>query len=142
MCVCLFLKMKQNTLKHSNRNEYCVYSLVIRNSYLFGSPDVILCGWLGLKHQLTNYISIWQVLLHKTVTDRSCWRRWSLLWVKGIIRSICCRKSKQILYTIWSILVDKKYVSKWSKQILSCCFLCGKKDHNRSFDFTSIYWLA
>ena len=23
-------------------------------TYFFFSPDVILCGWLGLKHQLTN----------------------------------------------------------------------------------------
>ena len=33
--------------------------LVLSTIYLFmkvsPSPDIILCGWLGLKHQLTNY---------------------------------------------------------------------------------------
>ena len=33
--------------------------LVLSTMYLFMkvsfSPDIILCGWLGLKHQLTNY---------------------------------------------------------------------------------------
>ena len=24
------------------------------NSHAWFSPDVIICGWLGLKHQLTN----------------------------------------------------------------------------------------
>ena len=34
-----------------NKNEHDWSNTTI---FSFHSPDVILCGWLGLKHQITN----------------------------------------------------------------------------------------
>ena len=43
-------------------------SLVLSTIYLFVkvsfSPDIIFCGWLGLKHQISIYLSLLPPLLH------------------------------------------------------------------------------
>ena len=55
MCVCAFVCMCVCV-----RACVCVCMLLInftikqRKSYMLLSPGVILCGWLGSKHQLTN----------------------------------------------------------------------------------------
>ena len=41
---------------------YCPFIYVSMKVSL--SPDIILCGWLGLKHQLTNYLPLGQASLH------------------------------------------------------------------------------
>ena len=41
------------------------YSVLMSVSVFMAlSPDVILCGWLGLKHQLTNKQSLWPFPLY------------------------------------------------------------------------------
>ena len=35
-------------------NGFVASKLFIIPDFLHAKPDVILCGWLGLKHQLTN----------------------------------------------------------------------------------------
>ena len=44
------------TIKQTNKNRGIFLFFTSKESHLqpVVSPDVILCGWLGLKHQLTN----------------------------------------------------------------------------------------
>ena len=48
-------------------------NLEIRVKFVF-SPDVILCGWLGSKHQLTNQLTVGLQLLFGTSLICCCWR--------------------------------------------------------------------
>ena len=34
--------------------SFYILGVFFKEGPLYISPDVILCGWLGLKHQLTN----------------------------------------------------------------------------------------
>ena len=68
-CVCFYLYGPSNCISfHKFSRQLSAFSfcspglisalLVLSTIYLFVkvslSPDIILCGWLGLKHQLTN----------------------------------------------------------------------------------------
>ena len=54
--------------------------LVLSAMYLFTkvslSPDTILCGWLGLKHQLTNKL-IYQQTVYCLSLHRPCFLFWT-----------------------------------------------------------------
>ena len=75
--------------------------LVVSTIYLFVkvslSPDIILCGWLGLKHQLTNWP--WQErekLKTKCGFEEgsSLWRRRNPCFSDQIVRTSCGCPSK------------------------------------------------
>ena len=45
------------------------------------SPDIILCGWLGLKHQLTltnGFVCLWR---HSRIGYACLWRPWRMWYV-------------------------------------------------------------
>ena len=48
------LWMEENKLKMNNDKIEAIYFSASSSVNTTFSPDVILCGWLGLKHQLTN----------------------------------------------------------------------------------------
>ena len=48
------LWMEQNKLKLNNDKTEAIRFSASSSVNTTFSPDVILCGWLGLKHQLTN----------------------------------------------------------------------------------------
>ena len=80
-CVCFCLYGRFNCISfHKFFRQLSAFSpcssslhsalLVLSTIYLFMKvffiPDVIFCGWLGLKHQLTNLLTIAVVLLCRT----------------------------------------------------------------------------
>ena len=65
--------LRHNTTEHSSHSSDVLFIhllfgyLLIDFLYLQDSPDVILCGWLGSKHQLTK--SYLQNTSYKSATD-------------------------------------------------------------------------
>ena len=56
-CICFCLHGPFNCISfHKFSGQLSVFSTLFFRSYLclIGSPNIILCGWLGSKHHLTN----------------------------------------------------------------------------------------
>ena len=77
LCLCLSFKALSPVFNSINSPDNSPLSdcsaglisalLVLSTTYLFTkvslSPDIILCGWLGLKHQLTNQLTLRDIFI-------------------------------------------------------------------------------
>ena len=74
------------------------------------SPDVILCGWLGSNHQLTNYLTNIMLLLHTFVWH---WYHWSFFigHVSGLVKNF---KIEIYSDTMWKFQILIHYTIYWA----------------------------
>ena len=94
--------------------SHCSYGLisallVLSIIYLFMkaslSPDIILCGWLGLKHQLTNYLS----LTHTQELQFTCTFSEFLMYSENTQMRISCRRKRDLKSWRYSPELPIKY---------------------------------
>ena len=127
-----------------------INNLKIDWSFVF-SPNVSLCGWLGSKHQLTNWLTpVWNVpcsflagifatSVPALLAERSnlFWRGFLLVY---IIRSrLLVGLAQCLAIFVWCVCVRACVRScvcrcsiwvaqPWFSELLSCCFRCVNKE--------------
>ena len=118
VCVCVFLLLFFFSSAQAFTGELFAFKSSTKNAsrscsfWVISSPDVILCSWLGSKHQLTNLLSYFNL-------------RWTE-WNDMALHAVACRgywteclfsktKAKSMLDTFNSSRACKGSPGSWPK---------------------------
>ena len=108
-----------------NHSRLCVVNCVYLNGKQVPtgvSPDVILCGWLGSKHQLANsYRWVKETITNVVTPNDKPWVYWLLLFP-------CMEDGTQNIQNVWKWLCCTIFVIRMCFSL--CCFLyLSRKKH-------------
>ena len=95
------------------------------------SPYIILCGWLGLKHQLTNWLCITDKYFKTTFTRRASSPDRILRAISSIMTCVCV-----------CVCVLPSHIPHYHCKCSVCMFVCLiKRSTSKNFMSFCILWL-